>query len=160
MKKGSAMGAQGVVVLPEQGSVWNISAGRSLVLKLLGRATEGSVMVFEETVPAGTKSFFHLHHDSDEVAYVLGGEITFKIGDEVTVGGSGACAFVPRGVQHAWKNSGAETARVLFVYAPAVAGGLLEEQQRTQDTMATLSEREKAEQRQRYGWEIVGPIPL
>jgi quercetin dioxygenase-like cupin family protein len=154
------MGAQGIVVLPEQGSVWNISPGRSLVLKLLGGATEGSVMLFEEIVPAGTLSWFHLHRDSDEVAYVLGGEITFKIGDEITVGGSGTCAFVPRGVQHAWKNSGAETARVLFVYTPAAAGGLLEEQQRAQGTTATMSEREKAEQRQRYGWEIVGPNPL
>ena len=37
------------------------------------------------------------------MAYVLSGEITFKIGDDVTVGGPGACAFMPRGVPHAWK---------------------------------------------------------
>jgi quercetin dioxygenase-like cupin family protein len=154
------MGANGVVVLPGQGSVWNVSPGRSLLLKLLGGATAGSIMLFEETVPAGTKSFFHLHHDSDEVAYVLSGEITFKIGDEVTVGGSGSCAFMPRGVQHAWKNSGAETARLLFLYTPAAAGGLVEEQQRTQGTAASMSERAKAEQRERYGWEIIGPNPL
>ena len=154
------MGAQGVVVLPGQGSVWNVSPGRSLVLKLLGGATGGSIMLFEETVPTETKSWFHLHHDSDEVAYVLSGELTFKIGDEVTVGGPGACAFMPRGVQHAWKNSGTETAHVLFLYTPAGAGALVEEQQRTQDTIASMNEREKAEQRQRYGWEIVGPNPL
>ena len=44
-------------------------------------------MMFEEKAPNGKKSYFHLHHDSDEVAYVLSGEVTFKIGDEVTVGG-------------------------------------------------------------------------
>jgi len=154
------MGAQGVVVPPGQGSVWNVSPGRSIVLKLLGGATEGSVMLFEETVPAGTKSWFHLHHDSDEVAYVVSGEITFKIGDDVTVGGSGACAFMPRGVQHAWKNSGTETARVLFLYIPAAAGRLVEEQQRTQHMLASMTEREKVEQHQRYGWEVVGPNPL
>lgn len=154
------MGARGVVVQPGEGSVWNISPGRSLVLKLLGGATEGSIMLFEETVPAGTKSWFHLHHDSDEVAYVLSGEVTFKIGDEATVGGAGTCAFMPRGVQHAWKNSGAETARMLFLYTPAAAGGLVEEQQRTQHAIAAMNEREKAEQRQRYGWEVVGPNPL
>src|SRR5207247_3656566 len=120
------MGAQGVVVLPGQGPVWNMSPGRSAVLKLLGGATGGSSMMFEETVPGGTKSTFHLHHDSDEVAYVLSGEVTFKIGDEVTVGGPGTCAFMPRGVPHAWKNSGPETGRVLFLYTPAGAGGLLE----------------------------------
>jgi quercetin dioxygenase-like cupin family protein len=154
------MGAHGLVVLPGQGAVWNMSPDRSAVLKLLGGATGGSIMIFEETVPAGTKSTFHLHHDSDEVAYVLRGEVTFKIGDEVTVGGPGTCAFMPRGVPHAWKNSGAETGRVLFLYTPAGAGGLLEEQQRTHRTIASMNEREVAELRQRHGWEIVGPTPL
>ena len=153
------MGAQGIVVPPGQGPVWNISPGRSLVLKIPGGATEGSVMVFEEIVPAGTKSWFHLHHGSDEVACVLSGEITFRIGDEVTAGGSGTCAFLPRGVPHAWKNSGAETARVLFLYIPAGAGGLVEEQIYTQGT-ASMTENEKVEQRQRYGWKILGPNPL
>ena len=45
---------------------------------------------------------------------MLAGEITFKIGDDVTVGGPGTCAFFPRNVPHAWKNSGRETGRVLF----------------------------------------------
>jgi hypothetical protein len=40
-------------------------------LKLLGRETNESIMLFEETLPAGTKSLFHLHHDSDEVAWVM-----------------------------------------------------------------------------------------
>ena len=147
------MNARGVVVQPGQGAVWNVSPGRSIVLRLLGEATGGGVMLFEETVPAGTKSWFHLHHGSDELAYVLSGEITFKIGDEVTVGGPGACAFVPRGVQHAWKNTGPETAQVLFLYSPAAAGGLLEEQQRTREPAS-------AEMLRRYGWEIVGSNPL
>jgi hypothetical protein len=77
-------------------------------------------VLFEETAPAGTETTFHLHRDSDEVAYVLSGEITFKIGDEVTVGGPGTCAFLPRGVPHAWKNTSAETGRVLFLYTRPV----------------------------------------
>jgi quercetin dioxygenase-like cupin family protein len=43
------------------------------------------------------------------VAYVLRGEISFNLGDEFTVGGPGTCAFMPRGVPHAWKNTDAET---------------------------------------------------
>jgi hypothetical protein len=34
-------------------------------LKLLGRDTDDSIMMFEETLPAGTASLFHLHYDSD-----------------------------------------------------------------------------------------------
>ena len=117
------MEAKGFIVPPGQGRVWAMAAGRSSALKLLGGETGESVMMFEETAPAGTQTTYHLHHDSDEVAYVLAGEITFKIGDEVTVGGPGTCAFMPRGLAHAWKNSGTETARVLFLYTPAGRAG-------------------------------------
>ena len=58
---------------------------------------------------------------------MLAGEITFKIGDEVSVGGPGTCAFFPRNVPHAWKSTGSETGRVLFLYTPAAAGGYVEE---------------------------------
>ena len=150
------MGAPNAAVPPGQGST---SPGRSFSLKLRGGETGDSIMMFEETLPAGTKSVFHLHHDSDEVAYVLSGEVTFLIGEGVTVGGAGTYAFMPRGVPHAWKN-GAETGRVLFLYTPAKAGGLLEEQHRTQRKFASMSEGELAELLQRHGWEIVGPSPL
>src|SRR6266568_7741763 len=142
------MGAQGVVVLPGQGSVWNMSPGRSAVLKLLGGATGGSIMMFEETVPAGTKSTFHLHHDSDEVAYVLSGEVTFKIGDEVTVGGPGTCAFMPRSIPHAWKNTGAQTGEVLFFYSPAGAGKFFEA--RLGQPAASITDAEAIEMRKRH----------
>ena len=117
-------------------------------------------MIFEETVPTGTNSTFHLHHDSDEVAYVLTGEVTFLIGKEVTVGGPGALVFMPRVVPHAWKSTGAETGRVLFLYTPAKAGGLVEGQQRTGRKFASMGERELAEFLDRHAWEIVGPSPL
>ena len=154
------MDARGIVVRPGEGLVSSSTPGRWFSLKLLGGATGGSVMMFEETVPAGTRSTFHLHHDSDEVAYVLSGEVMFMIADEVTVGGPGACAFMPRGVPHAWKSTGAETGRVLFLYTPARAGGLIEEQQRTGRNFASMTEGEAAELRQRYGWELLGPTPL
>src|ERR1700730_14778194 len=122
------MDARGFVVSPGQDPVF---PGRSFSLKLRGGETGDSIMMFEETVPAGTKSTFHLHHHSDEVAYVLSGEVTFLIGDDVTVGGPRPCAVVPRGVRHAWKSTGSEAGCLLFLYPPAKAGGLIEEQQRT-----------------------------
>src|SRR5437868_13033005 len=130
--------------------------GRSFAMRLLGRDTGESIMMFEETLPAGTASLYHLHRDSDEVAWVLAGEFTFKIGDEVAVGGPGTCAFMPRNVPHAWKNTGSETGRVLFLYTPAAAGGLIE----------ALSERRPADDDERkklferHRWEVVGPNPL
>ena len=154
------MSIQGIVVQPGQGLVANYTPGRSIVLKLLCGATDDSIMLFEETIPAGTKSTLHLHHDSDEVAYILSGEITFKMGDEVTVGGPGTSAFMPRGIRHAWKSTGAEAGRVLFLYTPAKAGGLIEEQQQTGSNFSSMTETERAEMLQRYGWELLGPSPL
>jgi quercetin dioxygenase-like cupin family protein len=120
--------------------------GRFFDLKLLGHETGESIMMFEETLPAGTASLHHLHRDSDEVAWVLAGEITFKIGDEVTSGGPGTCAFMPRDIPHAWKVTGSETARALFLYTPAAAGGYIEalterrnNRRRTQQTLRAPS---------------------
>ena len=152
--------AQGIVVQPGEGLRSSTSPGREFALKLLGGDTGDSIMMFEETVPAGTKSTFHLHHGSDEVAYVLEGEVTFLIGDDVTIGGAGACAFMPRGVPHAWKNSGAATGRVLFLYAPAGAGGFIEEQHRMQSKLASMTQQERTDMWQRHGWELLGPSPL
>src|ERR1700758_407040 len=109
----AAMDANGLVVMPGNGPVWKMAPGRSSTLKLRNGQTDDSVMIFEEVAPVGTVTTMHLHHDSDEVAYVLSGEITFKIGDAVTVGGPGTCAFMPRDVAHAWKSTGAEPGRVL-----------------------------------------------
>src|SRR5262249_32500936 len=109
-----------------------------------------------ETVPPGTTSMFHLHCDSDEVAWVLAGEITFKIGDEVTVGGPGTRAFFPRDVPHAWKNDGDETGRVLFLYTPAAAGGYIAELL----NRPAVTDDDRNELRARYRWEVVGPNPL
>jgi quercetin dioxygenase-like cupin family protein len=152
-----AMDTRNIVVAAGQNPV---PPGRSISLKLRGVETDGSIMIFQETVPAGKKSYFHLHHDSDEVAYVVSGEVTFMIGDEVTVGGPGSCTFMPRGVPHCWKGTGAETSQVLFLYTPAKAGGLIEEQQRTGRKFGSMDERELADILERHGWQLLGPSPL
>ena len=152
------MSAKGFVVPPGGGSILSMAPGRSAALKLVGGETAESVMLFEETAPSGTETTFHLHRDSDEVAWVLAGEITFKIGDEVTVGGPGTCAFFPRNVPHAWKNTGSETGSVLFLYTPAAAGGYVEEL--LDRPAGPMSDDERDKLRERYRWEVVGPNPL
>ena len=152
------MDMQGFVVLPGEAPVVQMAApGRSAALMLQSEATAESVMMFEETVPAGTAGGpFHLHRDSDEVAWVLAGEFTFKIGDEVSVGGPGTCAFMPRDIPHAWKNTGSETGRVLFLYTPAAAGGYIEALSEGRPT----DDDERNKLLQRHRWEVVGSNPL
>jgi Cupin domain len=85
-------------------------------------------------------------------------DYALKIGDEVTVGGPGTCAFFPHNVPHAWKNTGSETSRVLFLYTPAAAGGYVEELMK--HSGGPISDDERSKLRERYRWEVVGPNPL
>jgi quercetin dioxygenase-like cupin family protein len=150
------MDAKGFVVRAGQGPVWKMAPGRSAALKMQSGETGESVMMFEETAPVGTVTNFHIHHESDEMAYVLSGEITFKIGDQVTVGGPGTCAFMPRDVAHAWKSTGTEPGRVLFIYTPAEAGKAFEELQQLQYPVGSTA----APVFKRHGTESVGPPPF
>ena len=76
------MGAQGIVVQPGQDPV---PPSASFSLKLRCKDTGGSIMVLRRRLPAGKK---HVPRTSRQQrgGYGLSGEVTFKIGDEVTVG--------------------------------------------------------------------------
>jgi hypothetical protein len=60
-------------------------------------------------------------------------------------------------VPHAWKNSGPDTGRALFLYTPAAAGLYVEEMFERQ---APLSEGERDGELQRHRWALLGPNPL
>jgi uncharacterized cupin superfamily protein len=148
---------KGFVVPAGGGKVFPMGApGRTGAVKLAGGETHDSIMMFEETIPVGVGSSHHLHYDSDEVAWVLDGEFTFRIGEAISQGGPGTCAFFPRNVAHAWKNTGTTMGRVLFMYTPAGAGRYIEDTCERPD----LSDAEKMTLRERHRWEVLGPNPL
>lgn len=152
------MSAEQGIVIPAGGGrrLDGLAAGGCFDLKLLRADTAGSIMLFEEIVPVGRKSLHHLHRDSDEVIWVLAGAFSFKIADTVTIGGPGTCAFMPKGVPHAWKNIGDDTGRFVAFYTPAAAGGYIEEllEGRPQ------TPGEKQALCDRHHWEVLGPNPL
>ena len=147
--------SKGIVVPPGGGKHLAEASGQVVSMKLFGRETGESVTLFEQTVPAGSKSsWLHLHRDSDEIAWVLEGEFTFRIGEAATTGGPGTCAFLPRNVPHAWKNSGGQPGRVVFLYTPAGAGRFVEEM------LERSGEGDLNKRLQESGWEVLGPNPL
>jgi mannose-6-phosphate isomerase-like protein (cupin superfamily) len=137
--------------------VWNVEPGRTATVLLQSDQTAERLMVFEEVTPAGTAAPLHLHHESDEVMYILNGDFIAKVGDKLTRGGPGTCVFIPRGTPHAWKNSGTESGRALFVYAPARAGKLFEGFARSG---GKSPDTDIAEFLKRCDVEIVGPEPF
>src|ERR687894_1721905 len=87
---------------------------------LSGASSGGQLAVIEEVVEsdfAGPP--LHLHPSFDEGFYVLDGELTLRVGDELVTGGRGTFAFAERGTPHTFANLSGEPARVLIICTPA-----------------------------------------
>ena len=77
----------------------------------------GAFFLFEDELTQGKNTPWHCHPDTDELAYLLEGEVEVKIGDiqqRVTAGGMW---MSPRGVSHAFTVV-SPTARVLAFQTP------------------------------------------
>lgn len=61
----------------------------------------------------------HTHQLWDEGFYVLGGEVSIQVGDDVVTATPGTFAFAPRGVAHTFSNPTGADARILVVFTPA-----------------------------------------
>jgi mannose-6-phosphate isomerase-like protein (cupin superfamily) len=59
------------------------------------------------------------HHDFDEAFYVLEGELTFQLREELFTRRQGELAFAPRGVPHTFANLSGAPARFVLVCTPA-----------------------------------------
>jgi mannose-6-phosphate isomerase-like protein (cupin superfamily) len=71
------------------------------------------------TVPGGWAGPPLHHHDFDETFYVLEGELTFQLGEQLTTARPGECVFAARGSHHTLANLGATRAQYLLTCTPA-----------------------------------------
>jgi len=85
---------------------------------LRSEQTGDALAVTENTVPAGWGGPPLHHHDFDETFYVLDGELTFQLGEEVRRAAAGTLVFAPRGSHHTLANHGTQGARYLLVITP------------------------------------------
>ena len=80
-----------------------------------GVSTGGSYCMFEVLMPRGRAETAHVHEDTDEIIYVLDGEIEISLdGARKRVGTSGM-AFIPRGTVHSYRAE-SPTVRILDIY--------------------------------------------
>jgi mannose-6-phosphate isomerase-like protein (cupin superfamily) len=73
--------------------------------------------IVEEIHPLDTP--LHVHHDHDELFYVLEGEHVFSVGGTEFEAGPGDLIFGPRGVPHAQRRVIPRTGRILEMFSPA-----------------------------------------
>ena len=84
-----------------------------------GDDTGGRFALIEHTVPPRALAApTHTHEHEDEYSFVLSGEIGVLLGDEELSAGPGESVVKPRGVPHAFWNSGDKEARLLELISP------------------------------------------
>jgi quercetin dioxygenase-like cupin family protein len=86
---------------------------------LRSEETDGRIAMIESTMPPGAAGPPLHTHAFDETFFVLDGELTFQVGDEVRVARAGEVAFALGGVPHTLANQSADAARFLIVCALA-----------------------------------------
>ena len=99
-------------------------ASLSVRFLLSGPDTNGSVSVFEFTVPAGQKipAMAHKNDAYEEVLYGIEGVLTWTIDGRTYEVGPGQAVCIPRGAVHRFDNFGTENAKQLVVITPAIMG--------------------------------------
>src|SRR5206468_6961520 len=85
--------------------------------------TNGSVAMFEFTVPVGARMPLpHSHKHYDETIYGVEGVITFTVEGKPVHIGPGESCFVPRGAVHGFNNLKQTDVKALAIITPALLG--------------------------------------
>jgi quercetin dioxygenase-like cupin family protein len=101
---------------PGEGTaIWHL--GALLTFKATSEATEGRLWAKELLAPHGMAVPRHVHTHEDEAFYVLDGEVSMHIGDEVISASAGSFLWGPRTVPHAFCIE-SETAKLLVISTP------------------------------------------
>jgi mannose-6-phosphate isomerase-like protein (cupin superfamily) len=74
--------------------------------------------VAEALVEPGQETAAHVHHESQEIYYILEGRGTMMLGGEALVVSAGNAVFIPPGTPHNIKNTRAGALRILCICCP------------------------------------------
>jgi quercetin dioxygenase-like cupin family protein len=86
--------------------------------KVTADETQGMLGIMEDVLERGKTTPLHMHPESDEVVYVLEGEVLIHADGNPRTVGKGSVIFNPRGVPHAFLVT-SERARILSIMTPA-----------------------------------------
>lgn len=114
------------------------------------KASDRQIGIMELTGSPGVEPPLHVHSNEDEWYYVLDGEVSFHVGDQVHRGAPGSFVFLPRGIPHTFTIE-SDSARMLLVNAPGGFERMFELAPATpEEAIAALT---------RYDVQVVGPHP-
>jgi quercetin dioxygenase-like cupin family protein len=91
--------------------------GALAVIKATAADTGGQISLVEVTEHPGAEAPLHVHHRDDEGFWILDGEVTFEVGDQVIEASAGDYVFGPRDIPHRF-TVGERGCRMLFIMVP------------------------------------------
>ena len=90
-----------------------------LDMKISGDDNDGAMAIFEQTsISQGRGTPMHIHHNQDEVFYVVDGKYHFQVGETKYDLSRGDSIFLPRKIQHAWTQL-SKKGKMTVIFQPA-----------------------------------------
>lgn len=111
---------------PSAGTLVDLG-GVGVQFKIRGEQTHGAFAVVEHPVSAKVIVEPHLHHNEDELSYILEGTIWARVGDQEFELHAGSYLWKPRGILHTFWNPNPQPARILETISPAGFENFFEE---------------------------------
>jgi mannose-6-phosphate isomerase-like protein (cupin superfamily) len=93
--------------------------GISMLIRVHGRDTNGTLSAVESHDVPGGGPPPHIHHREDETFQILEGEYEFMVGGQTILAKPGTTLFAPRGVPHTYRYVGEVPGRLMCVITPS-----------------------------------------
>ena len=107
-----------LIVMPGEGHT-HPGPFSNLVLKADSQSTHGMYSLHEETLEPGAGGPpVHTHVDQEEAFYVIEGELTMVLGEDVIAAPAGTFVLVPSGWRHGFANRTKGVVRFLGIFSP------------------------------------------
>ena len=110
----------------EEGEAYDF-LGTMSIIKASAAATNNTLSLVEQRLPAGFSPPPHIHHNEDEAFYLLSGRVTAQIGDQQVSAQQGSFLWLPRDVQHGFVVSSDGPCTMLIMTTPGGFAGFVAE---------------------------------
>lgn len=149
----------------ESDSYWHL--GNRFSLLVTGDETQGRFATFEIRITRGNEPPRRIHHQEDEIVYVLEGYLTYFVDEEEHEVHAGAALFIPSGVERCFRVDSDEV-RLLVTFVPSGFERYLQEvgipascgNAEGQARHGEIDVERLVTVAARYGIEITGPPPV
>lgn len=150
------MASEAFIVQPGEGRSIDLG-GFLMSVKATAEDTAGQFTLLEATEPPNFGPPMHVHGDAAEAFYVLEGEYLIFIDDVETRCRAGSFVYIPAGAVHGFR-VGSVPSKKLNLYVPAAMVGYFDELAAA-ISAGDVHESHLAAIAERYGMEVLGPVP-